>query len=219
MSRKKKPEETAHSSGYKSQDNRNLQMAKPGSSPSAKVLDKAEEAARAAAAIAAGKSKREAMLREGLVPNESTEIILKRVQQRAIDAMEKEGLTAEALAIELKDAIRLAKTTGKVAKDMQGNDMIVPDLRSLKELLYLWGNWLRLGRPDGPKVQNNTLNVLGEGLNDTERQRVAGLVDLLSKEAERRGLADVHSADSKAPKPKTLRGVVESSEDEPETAD
>ena len=219
MKKKSPAQQIPTRSGFKTHDNRNLELAKPGASPSSKHIDKAEEAARAAAAIAAGKSKREAMLREGLVPNESTEIILKRVQQRAIDAMEKEGLTAENLAIELKDAIRLAKTTGKVAKDMQGNEMVVPDLRSLKELLYLWGNWLRLGRPDGPKVQNNTLNVLGEGLNDAERQRVAGLVDLLSKEAERRGLADVHRADSKAPKPKTLRGVVESSEDEPETAD
>jgi len=142
--------------------------------------------------------------------------------QILINTLNEIGLDAKSVAGKLKEAMDLAMTTGKVIKDP--NDphgrkrVVVPDLRAFKDLLFLWGNWMRVGRPSG--IQKATFNLFGEsGLDETQRQRVIGTLETIEAEIKRRGLPNVLQGSVEAENPETLSGMVESSEGEPETTD
>lgn len=160
--------------------------------------------------------------RHGNHEREPVDAAFKESQQLLIRTMNAIGLDAESVAIGLKTAMDLCFKTGKVAKGgKNGEELVeVPDLRAYKDLLFLWGNWTRVGRPSATNIGNAQFNLFGNTeLDEASRQRVAGIIELLEAEAKRRGLPDIRQGSIEAQDATPLPGVVEPGSGEEETPD
>ena len=153
---------------------------------------------------------------------EHVDMAYKESQALLIETMNKIGLDAFSMAHKLKSAIELCFKTGKYAYGGgDGRTLVeVPDLKALKDLMFLWGSWMRVGRPSGTNIGNAHFNLFGNtGLDEASRQRVVGVIELLETEVKRRGFPDVCQGDSKAQDATPLPGVVEPSPGEEEVVD
>lgn len=132
-----------------------------------------------------------------------------------VQTMNEIGLDARTVAGKLKTAMDLSMNTGKLIKDPmdpEGKRMIpVPDLRALKELLTLWGVWMKVGRTGGIQQQNN---FFGAGLDEADRRAVTGIVERIEAEVKRRRLTDVHEGTAEPQDAEALPRMGESGEDE-----
>lgn len=153
----------------------------------------------------------------GITETQSVDHLYKEIQNKLITTMNAIGLDAESVARKLKHAMDLALKTGKTA--MGGKDgrtlVEIPDLRAYKDLLFLWGNWTRIGRPNATNIGHAQFNLFGNaGLDEASKQRVIGVVELLEAEVKRRGLPDILPGDSEIKDAETLSGMVDASEGE-----
>lgn len=192
------------------------QRKKPISEDAVKRVAKISKTA-AAQSIAESINKRDM----GITETKSVDHLYKETQNKLIETMNQIGLDAETVASKLKLAMDLALNTGKMV--MGGKDgktpTAVPDLRAYKDLLFLWGNWMRVGRPNATSIGHAQFNLFGNaGLDEASKQRVVGIVELLEAEVKRRGLPDVLPGDSEAKDPEALSGVVDAGQGEEEAA-
>lgn len=170
----------------------------------------------AAQSIAKSIVKRDA----GITEIKSVDHLYKETQNLLIETMNKVGLDAESMAKKLKEAVDLSMRTGKTAYGgPDGRTLIeMPDLRALKDLLFLWGNWMRIGRPNATTIGHAQFNLFGNaGLDEASKQRVVGIVELLEAEVKRRGLPDILPGHTEAQDPPALSGMVDAGEGQEET--
>lgn len=146
----------------------------------------------------------------GITETKTVDHLYKESQNMLIETMNKIGLDAQTVAGNLKMAMDLALKTGKYIMGPKGEQVPIPDLRAYKDLLFLWGNWMRVGRPGATSIGHAQFNLFGNaGLDEASKQRVVGIVELLEAEVKRRGLPDILPGNIEVEDAETLPGMVE----------
>lgn len=158
-----------------------------------------------------------------LLTAEDMAAALQETQSQLFNTMNAIGLDAKSVAISFKEALDQAMFTGKTAYDPTDPNrkrlIAVPDLKAFRDLLALWGLWMKVGKTNGPETNKNTLNILAAGLSDPERRRVGSLVEVLEAEVKRRGLSDIRQGNPEPEDAPPLPGVVDVMPAEEEAAD
>lgn len=153
--------------------------------------------------------------------NESVDHAQRVANSILVHTLNEIGLDARSMALKLKTAIDLSLETGKVIKDPNDpsgkKSICIPDLKAFKDLAFLWGNWMKVGRVGGIQQQNNFFGP--SGLDEAGRQRVAGLVERIEAEAQRRGLPGVHAVGPEPEDAQALPGVADAGDGESAPAD
>lgn len=206
---------TGYSRGAKPTTSTKRSRKKPISETEVKKIEKINSTA-AAQDIAESINKRDM----GITETKTVDHLYKESQNTLIATMNKIGLDAETVASKLKLAMDLALKTGKYVMGPKGEQIPIPDLRAYKDLLFLWGNWMRIGRPNATNIGHAQFNLFGNaGLDEASKQRVTGIIELLEAEVKRRGLPDVLSEHTETEGAEALPGVVEPGQGQEEAAD
>lgn len=135
-----------------------------------------------------------------------------------VDTLNDIGLDASAMANNLKKAMELALTRGKmtVLRSRTKVDFhYEPDLDAYAKLLMIWDKWMKVGGKGGT-IGTANFNF---GFEPSERTRLEGLTKVLEEEIRKRGVSAVLPGNFEVKDAETLPGVVGSGATEAEVVD